>query len=70
MAAVAGGWLGARWGATAVPATWVFAVHGGPGFFAARNVFLPGSMPDPVAGPASSTLSRVPNSSSPLISAH
>ena len=32
VAAIAGAWLGARWGASAVPAEWAIRLHGWPGY--------------------------------------
>ncbi len=40
VAAIAGGLLGARWGASAVPETWVRAVHGWPGLTGEHLVLL------------------------------
>ena len=40
VAAIAGAWLGARWGATAVPARWAIRLHGWPGYRAKDLVRL------------------------------
>ena len=40
VAAIAGAWLGARWGATAVPVQWKAALHGWPGYRASDLVRL------------------------------
>jgi hypothetical protein len=40
VAAIAGAWLGARWGATAIPVQWALMLHGWPGYSARDLVRL------------------------------
>ncbi len=47
VACIAGGLLGARWGASALPTAWTSKVHGWPGYNAADLVRL--SRPDPLS---------------------
>lgn len=54
VACIAGGLLGARWGASAVPAEWSGALHGWPGYTADDLVRL--SRPDPLSAALSKPL--------------
>jgi len=61
VAAIAGAWLGARWGATAVPAEWSLVLHGWPGYRSADLVRLgvlsaSGGRSDETGWPAADTL--------------
>jgi ADP-ribosylglycohydrolase len=61
VAAIAGAWLGARWGATAVPAQWSALLHGWPGYRTADLVRLgvlsaSGGRSDEAGWPAAETL--------------
>jgi ADP-ribosylglycohydrolase len=61
VAAIAGAWLGGRWGATAVPAQWSLLLHGWPGYRSRDLVRLAvlsasGGRSDETGWPAAETL--------------
>jgi ADP-ribosylglycohydrolase len=50
VAAIAGGLLGARWGYSAIPQSWLELVHGWPGLKAQDLVHLADEITEPIWG--------------------